>query len=68
MGHFWTVAPYNENAITNTSRLKYKKKSFLILVLGEGKLTIKNKEKQKFIPYLESPLVKMTGAVSFSPP
>jgi len=43
MGLFWTVVPHNKNAIINTSRLKYKKSGF-ILTMGEGKLTIKNKE------------------------
>lgn len=52
MGHFWTVAPHNKNAIINTSWLKYKKKCFLILALGESKLTIKNQEKLRNLSHV----------------
>jgi hypothetical protein len=36
MGHFWTVASHNKNAIINTSRLKYKK-VFLYFSTGRRK-------------------------------
>jgi hypothetical protein len=48
--------------------LKYKKE---FLHFSNGRRQINNWEQgktEKFIPLLQSPLVKMTGAVSFIPP